>query len=457
MEVPWIGAIESYLMLPIFKIFGVSIYTLRITEIFFTLLIGLLFGYLCYLMFNGRVWCIATPLILFNAVYLLQGRTAFVASILVLWASCALCLLLFWKWVKSRKLSWLYLSAFVMGLGTYGKLHFLWMSFGIVFGWMFLLRSQYRLTLRGMNIFKVFLAWCLGFLPYIIQNIRTQGSEIYTLFRIFLNPGHDSNNLAYFKHLIIRFMQVGEALRGIEFYSDKLWLGWLKMMPIASLIVLILLPRVRERLRAKKNPLLFLLICILVFILGVAFSGTRLAGIHVLPILPLILICSAVVLNALIRNRIYLILLVFFMLIPDFFIIANYPTPERRWVKDHVAEFTVEFSDYLLSQGLQNPIMVNHYMLAPTIAMLTRGRVFPIEARPDVDQLIEKYGEWMNNRKNVYILYKGSARSYAREEEEAKNGYAIFKSALQDNKRRIYVLKEFSPDPDTLVSVCKVE
>ena len=456
MLTPWVGAIESYLMLPIFKIFGIGVYTLRSTEILLALLIGLLFGYLCYLMFNERVWFIALPLILFNTIYLLYGRAGGQASILILWGSCALCLVFFWKWIISQKTFWLYLSAFVMGAGMYGKLHFLWISLGIVFGWMFLLRSQRRLKLSGTNIIKAFLAWCLGFSPYIIQNIRTQGSEIYALLRLFLNPPGGSRNLDYFRNLFIRFAHLGNALGGMKFCTGfLLWLGWVKMVLIISLFVLILLPGVRERLGAKKNPLFFLLICILTFMLGIAFKGAGLGREHVFVILPLMLICSAAVLNTLIRNRVYLILVVFLMLVPDLFIIANYHMSLRGRYGDPMGGFIVELSDYLLSQGFRAPILVNHYSFAPTIAVLTKGKVFPIEAHPDVP-LIERYAEWLNDSGNVYILYKGFF-SYAKFEEEGKMGYAIFKKAVQKNKKRIHVLKVFSSDPDTLFSVCRVE
>jgi len=443
MEAPWIGAIESYIILPVYGMFGISIYTLRITQILLALIIGLLFGYLSFIMFNERVSKVAAPLILFNAIYLFYGRTGFQGVMLVLWGACALSLIFFWKWAKSKKIHWLYLGAFSMGLGMYGKLHFFWIVLGIIFGWILLMRSQ---SITKADAAKVILAFVIGFSPYIIENIRTQGSEMHQLINLFLHPLDGSSNLEYLKHLGIRLKQMTDAIQRTEYYMhESLLLRWLKTAPLI-LIGTLMLSKVRKKMGDKEKPIFFLLVCISSFMLGVSFKGTPLGSNHVLVALPLILICSAAMLNVLFKNRYCLIFAVCIILIPDFFIIYNYHIMLKKMEKSAI----IELSNFLISQRCCDPILVNGWCLESDINTMSRGKVFLVEG-----QLIKEkeYEEYMKDKKERYILIKNKKFN---NDETDKEGWLRFSQALQKNQRKVFTLKEYLIDGE-IVSVCAIE
>jgi hypothetical protein len=309
-------------------------------------------------------------------------------------------------------------------------------------------RPQYKLSLKGLDILKIFLAGLSGFLPYIIQNICTQGSEIRGLFHAFLFPADGSTNLDYFKHLYTRFMQLGDALGGISFCEENvLWAGGIKKAIVIAFLVIVILALAQGKLKEKKVPLLFLLICILSFMFGVTLNGSGLGYNHVFPIVPLVVICCAVVLVTLIRRKFFLFLSVFLMLTPDFFIIMNY----QRNLQQLGDNSIIGFSNYLLSQGFFSPIFISQLRLANLVAITTHGKVFPVEAQSQY--LMKRGNEWLNDRKNVYILARDF---FPPSEEEEKKAYAIFNEMLRKNGRRIYILKEY-PIDSTSVYICKTE
>jgi hypothetical protein len=446
MEIGWIGAIESYLMLPIYRIFGVSIRTLRIAEISLSLVIALLFGYLSFIMFNERVSKAATILILFNATYLLHGRVGFTGVILVLWAACVLSLIFFWKWVKSKKNYWLYFSAFSMGMGAYGKLHFIGLAAGIVFGWIILIRPQAKSPGVAKVIIKAALAFTLGFSPYIIENIRTRGFEIGQLIYLFLHPIDGSTNLEYLKHLGIRLNQIIWAIQGASnYYNEYLLAKWLKLLLLVPIVAL-LLPKVRKNLGDQKKPLFFLGICILFFVLGASFKGTQLGSVHVFVVLPLIAICSAVMLSVLLKNKYCFIFVVPIILIADLFVIGKYYLRLGATRENKI----IEMSDFLLSQNAYTPIIVNNWRLAAVINIISGGKVFPLEGGSIKEN---EYQEYIKDRERIYILRQALN---PHNENVDSEGWLRFNQALQKNRRTIFPLKEYSIDGNT-VSLCRIK
>jgi len=125
MLMSYIGALKAYLFYPIFKVFGVSVYSIRIPMI----IIG---GFsLCFLYkalqlyFDEFIALVALLFIVFDISFINFMRYDVGPTVIEFFCK-AVTLFTFIKFIKEKKVIYLVMTLLVLGLGLFNKLNFIW-------------------------------------------------------------------------------------------------------------------------------------------------------------------------------------------------------------------------------------------------------------------------------------------------------------------------------------------
>ena len=220
----YIGALHTYMALPLFLAIGPGVISVRLT----TIILGALTLYLSYRLAGELV----TPLAGGIAAWMLALDPTFVfwsrQGVFVTSVTATLGLASAWAWLRwwrRGSLSYAIVGAFLLGLGLYAKLLFLWLIVGLALAALVavLLQARGRLPEAVRNISqkpvcRAVVVWCaVGFLagcaPLIVYNLQT-GGTIKNIAENLTVSYYGINNLAYLANLIVRGGQLLVTLTG---------------------------------------------------------------------------------------------------------------------------------------------------------------------------------------------------------------------------------------------------
>lgn len=176
MIMPYLGALKSWLYLPIYKTIGASPFSIRITSV----LIGL---FAILLMYNTVHHLFGTKM---ATVFLLIISTspAYIFHIRLDWGPVALMMLFkslsiyyFVKYLKTQKIINILIFGLSIGLGIFDKLTFLWFVIGFFVSVLFL-KPRFNNYIIKHSIFLV-ISISIGALPFIIYLLKTGSLDIF--------------------------------------------------------------------------------------------------------------------------------------------------------------------------------------------------------------------------------------------------------------------------------------
>jgi hypothetical protein len=166
-----------------------------------------------------------------------------------------------WRWTQRDQPRYLYLGAFLFGLGTSAKLLFWWVIAGIVLAAMLLnldrildcLRqrstSPLGLTLRWRHVLIAGLLFAAGLLPLIIFNVQTGSTIHYIRDNLFSRSYYDVDNTKIGENLRERVKELGSVINGETFFylAGRPYASWryctVFMYAVGILAFSVLLPR----------------------------------------------------------------------------------------------------------------------------------------------------------------------------------------------------------------------
>ena len=247
----YVGTVNTLLLLPFLAFFGPQPIAFRLM----TTLVGvaaLLLYYAFTREFLGRPVALITALLLaVHPSYVFWSRQGiYLSSTMTVAAGGSLWALL--RWHRSRRLRWLLLGGFFLGLGISAKFLFLWFilaltgAYWLVVGIPRLWRRDFQGFVRALfydlsprQLLAGGLAWCAGASLFLIYNLQTQGT-----FRVlFENVGTTSygvSNLDFLGNLLTQLHHLQTVLEGSFFwfiggpYANPLY-------PVAFVVALALL------------------------------------------------------------------------------------------------------------------------------------------------------------------------------------------------------------------------
>ena len=130
---PYIGAVESYLLVPFFLLFGVSVFSLRLMPVVISLVTVFLVYRLCKDWFGKKMAVMALLLTVTNLAFVMFSRVGLyreeLFSIFFFWSG----IFYFQKYITKQKIFYFCLGCFLFGLGISAKIIFLWYIIGTIF------------------------------------------------------------------------------------------------------------------------------------------------------------------------------------------------------------------------------------------------------------------------------------------------------------------------------------
>ncbi|MFQ6014807.1 MAG: glycosyltransferase family 39 protein [Anaerolineae bacterium] len=275
MVVDYIGALNTYLVIPFFAFFGISVFSLRLMSITIASLTLLLTYRLARKMYNRRVATVAYLLLAVHPSFVFWARQGvFVTLITTCFTLGSLVSLL--RWRRQGKDRYLYLTAFLLGLGLYAKFLFLWFILAAGGAWTILNMDRVLVWLRQagqglprLNIARVAAftaAFLLGASMLILFNIQTSGT-VGTILNNLVTSYYGTSNLALASNLGTRLDHLRVFLNGGHFwYLGGIYVNdlYLLLFTTFSLIVIgLFVARRGEEERWAAFPILFVLLLVL--------------------------------------------------------------------------------------------------------------------------------------------------------------------------------------------------
>ncbi|MBL7131193.1 MAG: glycosyltransferase family 39 protein, partial [Candidatus Omnitrophica bacterium] len=215
MASPYSGRIHVYLMYIFSRLFGVNVFSLRLSSIVVSAFTLYFIYLLCKMWFGYRVAAITVLLTATNLFFVQYARLGYYREVVFI-------LFFFWagfflisKYLRERKLYLLCLSFFLFGLGLTTKITMLFYLASLAISFM-LLNRKFKLLL-GVNIKHASLAllsFCAGSFYLILFNIREGWMTVKLLLNALMRPSPGYNNLAYLYNLRERIKHLMELLGG---------------------------------------------------------------------------------------------------------------------------------------------------------------------------------------------------------------------------------------------------
>lgn len=399
MIVDYVGALNTYALLIYFKLGGISVITMRLWPITVAVAIIWLTWQLGKELFGPRVGLSAAMLLAVQPSFIFFARQGIyvtnttIALMLAIWLALL-------RLLRTGQARWLWLMAFMAGLGLWAKFIMLWPLLAtaglLLIIW--LLRRKLEigpveLRLQELLKFKVIagtlIAFLAGISPFLIFNFQTGAT-----FQHFVGTLHKSyygvENSAYLQNLATRWEQMRSFVRGDHFwylggnFADVL--AWPAFLLAFILIVVIGVWRWRQR---KSLAHIWLALMVYIFFLFIfvqtPLTPTALWYTHLAMFSPIIALGIAAGWDMLWRqfsNRTANLLSILFL-------VTMVISAGRADIKYHQAlTQTGGYADHsdaayrlnaeLLARGITSPYALDWGFDAPLI-LISQGEVNPVE------------------------------------------------------------------------------
>lgn len=296
--------VRTYLTLPMFALAGINIATVRGSSIAQGLLALLFFiAFTRRLTSRAEIAFVAGVLLALDASFTAYAHNDYVAvSLMMALKAAGLWALV--RWWQEDEARWLYLGAFLFGLGISDRASFLWLplSFAPALVLMYDKAAwrelSQRLTERKVWLLAV-LAFALGAAPFLAFNLATRGGTFSPMAGNFSNTSGGADNLDFFGNLYLRVQMLVEVLNGgyldhfiagEKDYQTSQWnfsgspLSWLAPLAFVYFVAKVTI-RLVSRLPVKRG-LIFLLAMALGLLFFSCFTPTLHRGHQLLMLYP---------------------------------------------------------------------------------------------------------------------------------------------------------------------------
>ncbi len=472
MIVDYVGALNAWMLILFFKIGGISVPVMRLWPILVGGVILLLTWQVGRAFFGERVgvaaaWLLAVqPSFVFFARQGIYVTNTTIALMLAIWLALA-------RWGQTGQARWLWLTAWMAGLGLWAKFIMLWplaatliLLPGVWYG-----RNALGLSLapdfslatlwRPRQWGPALVAFCIGLSPFIWFNVQT-GATFQHFMKTLNRSYYGVENTAYIPHLLTRWGQMRDFVRGDHFwylggsFADP-W-AWPAFLLALALIPSIWIWRRRDpRRRALALRVAFLALFFFLLLLQTPLTPTALWYTHLAMFSPVVALLIPAGWALLLSEKIdrvgwllaalWLGFLTFGGLRAD--IHYHRALAASGGYADH-SDAIYRLGDELLARGIFSPYALDWGFDAPLI-LVTQGQVNPIEIfgyepydHPDAD--FPNRVKPLLQRSDTYFLVHAADRTNFPGRREALQAQA---SQMGIPLETIAVIRERSGAPHT--------
>lgn len=432
MIVDYVGALNTYGLLLLFKIGGISVPTMRLWPI----LVGALILWLSYRL----AYEVAGPRAAFLAAWMLALQPSFVffsrQGIYVTNTTVAISLailLALWRLMRTDNLRWWYLAAFLAGLGMWAKFIMLWalVATVVLAPLVWVTRDWLELDpapefsphhlFRPRALLFALLAFLLGLSPFLLFNWQT-GATFNHFLGTLGKSYYGVENTDYLTNLATRWSQIGDFLRGDHFWylggnmvdllARPVWL-----LGFVIILLVLILRRNDHHQRAFALRALFFYAYFALLLIQTPLTPTALWYTHLAFFSPILALGAATAWDLLFRQfsrKVALAMaLVFALLIGASSLCADIgyhrALAATGGYSDH-SDASYRLTDELLAEGISSPYALDWGFDAPVI-LISQGAVNPVEIfgyepydRPD-EGFEERVRPLLQDPTTVFLLH----------------------------------------------------
>ena len=305
------GVVSTYAVLPLFAIFGVGVFPIRLWSIGTGVLAVLLTFIVGRRLYGQQVGAISSLLLAVFPSFVFWSRTGIYVISHIVTITLGI-MLAFIQWRRSEQARWLFVTGLLSGIGLSTKLLFVWFFIAVPAAYALVLVtdaivesrrwiapralvrdswSRFRLDVPFRSTAEPLLAvsgFLLGAFPVIYYNLVSQGSYLVLRANLFQTE-RGVNNFALWDNLRTQADALKVLLDGGYFwyyggiYTNPLY-PWIAGLSTVGLLALV---HVSPEYRRYRRPTIFLLGFVTVTFVLSLFSVSILAATHLLIILPI--------------------------------------------------------------------------------------------------------------------------------------------------------------------------
>jgi 4-amino-4-deoxy-L-arabinose transferase-like glycosyltransferase len=298
MMLHYIGPTSIYTSLAGFLLLGISVESLRITQLVIGALALVLLWLLARRWFDGATAALTVLLAGTAPAFIWWNRAGVFFSSPMLPIALGM-LLALTAWWRTRRRAWLVAASFLFGLGMTTKLLFYWWLAPLVIVAVIALgRRGIVQAIRDFKASGVLLcitAFCAGFVPFILHNFPNLDSFRFVANNALSSRLYGHNNLDVANNIAFQATQLFRLASGdtLEFSAPAL-------LPLAGIALVICLIQTVAWLIQRRNvrgplwlPRLFLVVSLLTMLPLATISISAIGGRHLFILLPLVCLLIA--------------------------------------------------------------------------------------------------------------------------------------------------------------------
>ncbi|GEM_PF-3992787 len=379
----YIGSTQIYLLLPFIKLFGPHFTASRIMPIFFACLVLWLTWMLCEALFNWRIALMSTALLACNPSYILWSRIGLQGEgpLLVFLFLSSLLFLMRW-YTRGGQLS-LYSAAFLLGVGLYTKLNFIFLIIALAFS-AALFAAELSAKIRGRHTLIAGGFFLLGVFPLLYYNITEYFPTVHIIIdSVFDGSYGGENNAHIIANGILRIKQFIALLGGGAYYTTHMktpnpWYALMFFISFAGLAAII----IKKGLRSSRKIVVILVMDCLIFA-GNCFTVSGFYIHHLFLLFPFPLITIVLFWDALaervksIQPIVLAVALILFISADISVLFGRYRYFEKTGERAEWSDSIYRLSDYLEKHNIRHPVTLDDRIKFNT-EVLTQGGVSPV-------------------------------------------------------------------------------
>lgn len=422
-------ALESYILLPFFWLFGVNVIALRLVPILAGAVMLLFLYFFLKEFFDKKAASFSILLLIINSVFLLETKLGLNSASMFHWTGMAALWSLF-RWYKGRKDRYLYWGIFLLGLGISIRVWFLWFVNGMIFSAMIFLKN---IRLRLNKHFLKYNLWgivffCLGIFLFIFYNLDKGFPTIKFIITSFKQTTCGVDNSSYFHNLywrltyFIQFLNGSWPLKYQGCWIERTPLKYISTNPISfwfftgCFIWLIVSTVIKKPIFSVKR-VLFILMLFMAILFQSPFTLSSLGGPHLFVLFPLVQIITGAALadvlerfrgNKIILTVISCIFLIFILLECNTTIRNNYLYFERTGGTGNESDAVYPLARFFEDRKIYKPIVMD-WGIYHNLIFLSQGKIIPytfryVEDGKAKDKFIEDLRDTLKDR-YLYIFH----------------------------------------------------
>lgn len=346
MVFPYIGALKSYLYMPVFHFFGVNIWSIRLPQIILITISWFMLYKVLILAFNKKLAILTVLFLSLDPSIIIYSKTDQGPTVLEFFLKILAVYLLF-LFIHHKKAIFYFMIFPILALGIFNKLNFIWFANAFVISFViFYWRTFYN---HFKKVDKLFPFLIIG-IPYffLLKLFLKISREVSLSYKDFTNPIAISN---IFQNLLIFITNLLGVINGNIFfnviygYNPTSWGVYFSITLLSILFIGIFLI-IKQRLNNKS--FYFFLVIIMLTLLQLLMTKKAISAWHVLSIYPFFTIILAL---AILQYKKYIFLsltgiIVAYQIMVNMIYINTYSKPTKLVAYSSAIYNLIDFAKY---------------------------------------------------------------------------------------------------------------